>query len=504
MLATLRRQQKGILIVVAVIVTIAFAWLYDSTDYDQPALMEAFSVYGRKYRISEAQKLMRTYDIGLRLGLYEFTMMMAGRQQQQQQQQPDSIDYAINLLVLRNQSKALGILPSEEGIAEFVKELPVFRTAGQYNSESFKTFSENYLTPNGFSLTDLSQIAGDAICFNRIQELVGSNVHAASDVVDEYFARDYTEFTASRVDFPRVNYEGVTVSDEEVKTYYEANKANLQSDPKRSIEYVSFVKPEKTEEMSDEDYAAKMKEFGEKVNRFALEVLAEGANFAALAKEHGIELKRPDAFSLAEPPEELDGAFELLSDVFRRTLSVPISDPFNTEKGYYVYNLLAVVDSQPLTLEEATPRIREQLKNNAVARSMSLAANGARARMLAALKEGKTFQEAAGAEGLKVIEIPAFSRAEPPSALPDAQTIAGVASNLEKGDISSVLNNADGAYLIYVSEKSPLADETAQLKKDEIADQIRQFDGRLLFQSWFQKVREAAGARRPAEELASQ
>ena len=57
----------------------------------------------------------------------------------------------------------------------------------------------------------------------------------------------------------------------------------------------------------------------------------------------------------------------------------------STAKGYALFNLLQVVDPKPLTLVEATPRIREQLEREAEATAMQADAAAGRSRLAASL-----------------------------------------------------------------------------------------------------------------------
>ncbi|MFV1995755.1 MAG: SurA N-terminal domain-containing protein, partial [Verrucomicrobiales bacterium] len=324
MLSAIRSQQKSILIVVSVIVIISFAWLYNRNDTSQLGQLEAFSINGRSYRISEAQKLMRTYDMALRLGLYNFAISLFGPERRD----GDRTDYAIGLLVLRDQAIKIGVAPSNEEIGEFIKNLPPFRTAGQYDANLFNAFTTDMLTPNGFTDGDLYQLVGDAISFTKIQDLLGANIHESPDVIDEGYAEEYTSITAARVNFARDSFaEGVKAEESEIADYHEKNKATLLAGPKRRIEYVFFQKPEGLDKLEAEEKKKKLAAHGAEVSKFTAAVLADEADFAAAAKSAGHEVVRTEAFASTDPPEALAGESALLAEIFRRTLEVPVSDP---------------------------------------------------------------------------------------------------------------------------------------------------------------------------------
>ncbi len=495
MLASIRRQQKGILIVVTAIVIVAFAWLYDSTSYDQLGATEVFSIDGRSYRPSEYEKLARTYDLCRYLGTYEFLMAMVGRNSQSE----DSTRYVINLLVLRNQARKLGIRPSEDQIREFIVDLPLYQNAGGYDAQAFEQFRSNFLTPNGFSDADLYQLISDAIAFGEIRDLLGAGIAPAQSVIREAFEEDFIQITGARVNFPvDESAPPAEISDEAIANDYNANKQRYLSDPKRRIEYVLFEKPEPAEDLPEEAKKAQLQVYGKQVAEFAREVLSEGADFSAIAKKFGVELKSTEPFSFSEPPADFKDSPQVVSEVFGRTLSIPISDPVSTAKGYLLYNLLEVVDPKPLTLAEATPKIREHLERAAAATALQANSAAARAKLAAELASGKSFAPAVSAAGFTSMEIPPFSRAVPPPDQEDSSLIVAAASGLEPGELSNVLTGTDGAFLLYVEKKELLADDTAEAQRRRISDNVSRMTAMLRFEAWFAEAAEASAVKCPA------
>ena len=492
MLTAIRRLQKSILIVVTAIIIVAFAWLYDSSSYDKMGATEIFNIDGRSYRRSEYQKLARTYDLCRRLGTFEFLIAMTGRQNQ------DTTRYVVNLLVLRNQAGKLGIRPSEEQIRNFIVALPIFQKNESYDPQMFEEFKTNLLSPNGLTDADLYQFISDAIAFAEIRDLLAAGTIPAPSVVQEAFEDDYTQVTAARVNLPRDNgTPPAEITDEAISKFYNENTARLLSQTKRQIEYVLFAKPEPAEDLPDEAKKVQLQVYGKQVAEFSREVLREGANFSAVAKKFGTELKTSEAFSYSDPPADLKNSPQLLSAVFGQSLSIPISDPVNTSKGYALFNLLKIVEPKPLTLAEATPQIREQLESNAAATAVQAGAAASRAKLAAELTSGKPFKKAVTDAGFTAIDLPAFSPALPPSAQADASTIVMACIGLEKGHLSNVLNGADGAFLVYVKNKELSADDTANAQRQRLSDSINRMIATVRFEAWLSQAAEASGVKFP-------
>ncbi len=497
MLKLIRKQQKVLLIIVAAIVIVAFAWLYDSTNYSQgqQGALTAFSVYNREYRASEAQRLMRTFDIAYQLGFYAFARTLFGENRQDR----DRTDYAINLLILRKEAERLGITASEEEISEAIKSMPVFAPQGSYDPTRFQNFTNNVLLPNGFNPADLRQLVADNIAFEKIQNLLSANIQASPAEIEEQFEQSYSLIKTARVDFPKkADPDESKITEEEIKEHYEKNKQNLLSDPKRKISYVFFPTPEGLDELSAEERKEKISEHGAAVDNFFSALLVDGSEFDKTAKAQGLEVKRTQEFTAANPPQEFgEGAGQLIQEVFGRTLAAPISDPVRAANGFYIINLLAVVEPQPLSLEEVSSRIRETLAQTKAEDALRASAEAGRKAILADLDKGSTLEEAVKIAGFEFKDVPAFSRAEPPRDLPDSGVFASNAARLEPGDLVDVITGTDGAFLVYVESKELPTDEESLQRKEQLSEQISSLETRFLFQSWFNKVRSIADPRRP-------
>src|SRR5690606_38896616 len=93
-----------------------------------------------------------------------------------------------------------------------------------------------------------------------------------------------------------------------------------------------------------------------------------------------------------------------------------VTVPLQIEGGaYYVFHYNNSVEPVPLTLEEATPAIREALTARKSDRAVNDAASAALAKLNEVLQSGSSFAEAAKTLGLKTETLPDFSENEPPA-----------------------------------------------------------------------------------------
>src|SRR5690606_29738921 len=109
-----------------------------------------------------------------------------------------------------------------------------------------------------------------------------------------------------------------------------------------------------------------------------------------------------------EPAEMLKGDEATLEAIFSPTQQIDaVTVPLQIEGGaYYVFHYSTLVEPVPLTLEEATPAIREALTAIKSNRAVSDAASAALAKLNEAVKAGKSFDEAARGLGLKPEALP--------------------------------------------------------------------------------------------------
>ncbi|MEM7144997.1 MAG: SurA N-terminal domain-containing protein [Verrucomicrobiota bacterium] len=527
MLAALRRQQKWILIVVAAIIIVAFAWFYNKVDTNQPpgattGSETAFNVYGQNYTVRNAQRLARSYGILRQLGMEQFAESLRG-----QRADGDLTDFAINMTVLRREAEKLAVIPSREEIQRRIRELPPFSPQGAYDARAYQLFVERLLTPNGFTQIDFEQLIGDALTYEKLQELFSANIEASPEEVEQIFKQSYTQYKVARVDLPESLVEDkIEITDEEIQKFYDENKQAFLSDPKRRIAYVHFPrpvfeeeeveeteetdanadenetdegasetaksddseKPETTNPVDPEERLKQENEMRQQVHEFVT-LLAEGASFTDAAKKQGLEIHRPDAFSLSEFPEDLKDAYALQGEIVKASLAKPISKPVPTSKGYYVFELLEVIEGQPLELKDAREDIVNVLTEQKTREALSKEADVVLNQIEMALKSGKKIVPAARQAKAEVEEIPPFSLAKD---RPGDFALVTEATKLKPGEIAKVDPPNANPFLVYVESTTLPDDEETQEGKQQLTQYLAAADGAALFQGWFQqKIQDA-------------
>lgn len=503
MLTQFRHIQKGTLIVVTAIIVVAFAFLYSDFDFVQGAVGKqncVVKVYNRCYRQKEAQKLASNFDVALNLGMYDFATVLFGENRKDR----DPTDFIMSLVILRKEAAELGIEPSDEEIKEAIPNLPIFQQPW-VNADYVKN---NILGPNGFTDGDLAQLVKDYLSFQKLRSLIGVGVAAVPSETEREYIKENQRYTASVIRFDREDYvEKIEVTDEEVNTYFEENKANLNSLPKRGFDYVKFTPKALPENATNEQKAKAELAFANAVNRAYSDLAQEGADFAQVAKQYEgakadytLEVKKVAPFGPDKPADFAKEDQALLQALFASTLQIgDVTVPFATgEGGYYVFYYSELVEPVPLTLEQATPAIREKLTAQKSDRAVKDAANAAQAKINEALASGKSFAEAVKAAGLESEPVPNFSESEPPADYPDSALVLSAVDGLNEGELSSVVERpgAQGGLIAYVNKIELYKDEAAEAAKSSIQASTSVDLDRTMFTAWFNQRRAESSSER--------
>lgn len=501
MLSKFRHIQKGLLIVVTVIIVVAFSFLYSDFDFTGGGLRSdcPVKVYERCYRQKEAARLASHFNVALELGLYEFATVLFG----ERRMDSDRTDFVVSLVVLRHEAERLGIEPSAEEIKAAIPELPIFRQpwiTAQY-------LENNILGPNGFTQGDLATLVKDYLSFERLRALVGAGVEGVPSEAERRYVRANQRYTASVVRFDRSAFaEGIEIGDEEVAKFFEENQEDLLSEPKRGFDYVKFSPKELPEDATNEAKAKAKLAFDNAVNRAYADLAEDGADFLAVAAQYAgdkadytAESGSLEPFPASEAPELLEGDEATVRQLFSGAREPgQVSVPVEKDGGWIVFHYREAVEPAPLTLEQATPAIRESLLATRSNRAVNDAASEARAKLEEAVKGGKSFAEVAKELGLAVESLPNFSQNEPPADLADAFVVVGAVDGLETNEISGVTERpgGEGYLLVHVERIELYEDESADSTKRSLAATATNQLQRSLFTAWFNQRRAEAGARR--------
>lgn len=505
MLEFLRRHNKTFFLVVTAVVIISFTFWGGYTKTGSGGGMitpedTAFTLHGKEHDYAEYKRLSQYYQIAARLGLrvldgrVDFTDALTEFAPRFRAREDVPRDFVFNLMLLRHELKKNGIHPSDAEVKEQFRRLPMFQTNGEPDRAKLEGF-ENFIGMYGMRVSDVYDLIRDWLGMQKLIEIVAGNSVPSPHLSKQFYAATCQTVKAATIPFKLEDFRKTAqVTDDEVRKYFDQKKDQFKTPEKRAVSAVFFESPQGLDKLTNEERIKKNTEFSRAVEDFSNEAFA-GGKLDDLAKKFAKEVKRFPAFSRAEPPEEVKKEQELAFEIFRNDPKKhPVSEPVQSEKGYWFFTVTEVQESKPQELKEAEPKIRETLVAQKAQEEMMKAANDARKKLEDAIKSGKKLEEAAKEAKLAPQRLPEFTPNEPPQDLGSSgNQIASEAQQTPAGSFSKKpLVTDSGALLVFVESKElRKRDDSASLRA-RVEESLGMLAQRDVFRAWFDRRRDEA------------
>lgn len=426
------------------------------------------------------------------------------------------LDEMITETVLRNANDRLDMVVAPSQLQSIILSEPTFQLAGQFDAETYRVWlAQQRMTP-----AMLEQRLRDQISAQLLPAGVASSSTVSDPELDAYLRLSEQTRDAR---FVRVTGTDEAISEEigneELQKFYDDNSAQFMSEETVTIEYVEVdaktlvtdVEPSESE--LQERYEQEKARFSTPEQRHAAQILirptddsdearaaalakatdlagqarAEGADFAALARENSDDLgSRAQGGDLGWLESGLtDPAFD--EALFALDAVGAVSDPVRTEEGYHV---IALRELRPAT-EKPFEEVREQLHDETLQRERERLFSEKAGRLADALyADPDAMATAVAGEGLEVKTAGPFGRnaSQGIFATPAVRSAAFSSRVLTEGDVSeSIEIGPNHVVLLRVvehksAEPQPLTD---------VADVIR---SRILAQRLSDAVKARADA----------
>jgi hypothetical protein len=499
MIQVLRKNQRVLMLVVAVLTIVAFIFLYNTTQLDELATIKNPTIYGKSLTPLAIDRQVKNYQLTLALGQFDLLQKLGGAAQDQDRA---LTEFVWNLLVLQHQSRELGIEPTDDQVANRIKQIPIFQVTGKFDPLKYGQFVSEQLAPRGFTERQLEDVIRDSLRLEALSKIVEAPA-AIGEGEMQAMARAFQPVTAGFVKFERTkDADKIQVSPEEVDAIYQQNQSALLADETREARCVVFELP------ADSNLEGKEKvDALQKLANAASEVtdsLAQaGSSLEQLATQAGAKIIKLAAFDrTGNPAQEASGlAAETMSDIAPAAFLIPkagaTSDVIQSGDAFYVVEVTTVNPARPLTLDEARPRIEAQLRAQKAEQIFTADATSAANALRAAVTAGKSFVEAAAAQKLKVEEIKNVVAAAE-STSPENQAIAGSTLLLKEGEISNLEGAPWGAFVAQLQFRAPVDQMAFGARESQIRESLLRNKRDLLFMEWLRVSREAARITMPA------
>jgi peptidyl-prolyl cis-trans isomerase D len=400
------------------------------------------------------------------------------------------------------EANRLGLTVRDAEVRAQILNFPAFQENGQFIGEdryrALLKMQRPPLTP-----ADFEEAIRKDLLREKLQAAVTGWVAGSiteTDVEEEYRRRN-EKVKLEVVSFQADAFKtGLTASDAEIASHFEANKERYRIGEKRKVRYALIdaqtlrqsINP--TPQEVEQSYQANIQQYSnpEQVRASHILLKTEGkdeAGVAAVKKQAEDLLKQVkaggDFAALAKQHSEDEGSKVMGGDLnfFGKGQMVPefdaavfamqpgqISDLVKTQYGFHIIKLVEKRAAGVRPLAEVRNEIIERLKwERAQARATELST-----KVASELKTPADFDRVAKANGLVTKESGFFLRDEPIADLGPSPQVASEAFTLKDGTVSEPLRTAQGFVFITVTGKQPSTLPVLDAVKARVSNDIIQ------------------------------
>lgn len=506
MMRLLRKHRTWLMIVIAVL-AIPFCVYFVQTDFSAVRSDDFATVYGRKLSMTEARKHARLFDLARSLGLPDIQQNLTLGAKDQNEVY---VDFILNLLIVRHEAERLGIRPTDQEVIDVVHKLPVFQGDSGFDLKKYDDFLQNALSPNGMGEAQIEAVVRDDLALKRLKQLLSTGISLSDAVSKETFDQAYGKLSVRVVRFRGADVtKDIKISDDEIQKYFEGHHAEYKTDEKRKADFVKLSLTDEQKKLTGKDRIDPLQKLSDQANDFSQALLEKGADFKAAAGKLQLPVMSTGEFTANVPDPQLKDAPQVASYAFKLTKEEPNSDPIQVPDGFYVVHLTGVVESRPLTLEEAKPKVVDALKRNRGRELLTTKGSEIAGKLREALKAGDSLDVAVQKAGVKAEKVPPFSLVDEPKTPLDEKeikkekdkekepadflAIKNATARLDPGEISEFMPWEDGGLIAMVEKRDPADAETTGKSKPSFDERYLNNKRDIVFYEWLRDRQQDAG-----------
>ncbi len=447
---------------------------------DEPITAQAYTL--------AYERLQRTYRDIYREGFNAQVVAQLNLEQR-------ALDELVTGMLLRKEADRLGLHVRDDEVRDSILNIPTFHDGGRFDRTRYlATLRASRITP-----TDFEEAQREALLVAKLESLITNGLYVSPQDVEALFNLESEKIDVA---FVRVPYErfrnDVEVGDAEIAAHYEENQEAFRIPEKITLTYISYD-PETFQskvEVSDEAVAAyydthtidfetpervslqhiliAMSPDADEATKTAARTTAEqvlseaskeGADFAALAREHSDDLLSADAGGalgfvergqLEDPLET--AAFGLEAGTLGDTI-------VETPRGLHIIR----VDEREATKTKPLDEVRGAIVSLLQERGADDAARAALIADTAAARAGTALESLATANGLEATTSDPTAAGEP---LPNVTgpALLNSALPLETGEVGAWEGTTPPYYLFKLGAKAPSTIRPLDDARDRIVE----------------------------------
>jgi peptidyl-prolyl cis-trans isomerase D len=433
------------------------------------------------------------------------------------------------------EAERLGFATGPSEIQDAIRSQPVFQQNGRFSLEAYRAMLGRVLGESGLGESFFEEHIRQELLLQKVRMLAAQAVLAPPADVERIYSVLEDEFKIEFVEMKRGLVEsGVTVSDADLKAFFDKDPSRYEIPPKVTVKYVHFARAAFTnglpappaEDIEDyyDDHRAQFTvrvpapaatnaaagatnaapEMVEKlrpleevrdpivaalnletamnraeqasadfINRIAPERREKPLPFEDAARAASLEVRPAGPFSRESAVAGVKAGPEFNRAAFalNSTPEEYFSNPVRGEEGYYVMALDAKLPARIPTLDE----VRKSVAADAREAAIEAALDAKAAALIADVKGGKaTLADAAKALGLTVVSPPPFTATGQAKDNPHAERMMPELATCNAGEFAPVIRTFDDTRLVVrVAERTPAS-------RGKLADMRRSISDLIL------------------------
>ncbi len=398
------------------------------------------------------------------------------------------LDAVVRRQLVELEAGRLGLVVGDDQVSNAILMDTSFHGAlGAFDRALF----ERLLLANGLSEGQFVALMRRDIQRRQIDRSVERNAAAPRAMAEALFRHRNEKRVATVIRVPKDAEIAEEPGEAALRDYLEANKDAFMAPAYRAVTAI-VLDPDQWLDRVETDplevreiYDARIEDFtipevrtvrqmlfdDETQARDAAARLRTGADFAAAAGELGVTVSDLGSVSRDQLPEP-----SLADAAFGLEAPGPVEEPVNTVLGWHVLTVDAIEPGSVTPFEDLEEGLRREIARE---RAIELLAEVA-TDLDDQLGGGASFEEAAGALDLTLLELPAVDasgldrKGEQPDGLPAGRAFLRTAFSTPVGEDSLVLDLEDGGHFVLrVEGETPVALRSFEDARDDLAEAWR-------------------------------
>lgn len=428
-----------------------------------------------------------------------------------------AFDKILNRAVINEMAGRLKISVTDGEIRQAIASYPAFQKDGAFSQEYY----QRILRQNKLSAEDFETMQRNGILAEKLRKVITEGA-----VVSDLEARDFYRLQNEKINLqfirlsPESFHSRVKYTDSDLEKHLKDNPDGFRVQEKIQVQYIIFSASELagSAEISEDEINSFYSLYGKKFAKAgkvpplsevkgkivseiksyrgmdaasreakrAYETIYQESNFEEYARKGSLRVHSTDVFSKDTIPAEIRDLKDIGSQLF--TLKKDdITPPVPSEKGYYLFRIVAQKPSYLPSLAE----VKRSVENSYINAEASKLAAAEADRILAELKKGGDFSKTAAENGLKISDTGMFIAGSPriPN-IGDSRDISlSLAGLSEKNPYPAKVFAVNAVPVIVKFKDRQLADEKG-FNKEALKSALTRAKENAIYEAWLNQAKE--------------